>query len=67
VLVFPKSKKEVGWKLRVRATEESWRVMKVVGKSKGKGKQADGWALEEVSDWIISVLVSTNRHLRSED
>lgn len=42
-------------------------MMKVVGKSKGKGKQADGWALEEVSDWIISVLVSTNRHLRSED
>jgi pre-rRNA-processing protein IPI1 len=58
VLVFPKSKKEVGWKLRIRAIEESWREMRLITKNKGKGKQADGWALEEVSEWIISVLVS---------
>lgn len=77
VLVFPKGKKEVGWKLRIRATEESWKEMRMVGKSKGKGK-ADGWALEEVSEWIVSVLVShlyefavvqdgklTSRHLRT--
>jgi pre-rRNA-processing protein IPI1 len=56
ILVFPKGKKEVGWKLRIRATEESWKTMRSIGK--GKGKQADGWALEEVSEWIISVLVS---------
>jgi len=56
VLAFPKGKKEVGWKLRIRASEESWKEMRMIGKSKGKGK-ADGWALEEVSEWIISVLV----------
>jgi pre-rRNA-processing protein IPI1 len=56
-LVFPKGKKEVGWKVRIRATEESWKEMKAIGKGKGKGRSADGWALEEVSEWIISVLV----------
>jgi len=54
-LVFPKGNKEIGWKLRIRATEESWKAMRSVGK--GKGRSADGWALEEVSEWIISVLV----------
>lgn len=56
-LEFPRGKKEVGWKARVRATEESWRAMRAVVKGKGKGRSADGWALEEVAEWIITVLV----------
>lgn len=58
-LEYPRGKKEVGWKARVRATEESWKAMRadVRGKGKGKGRSADGWALEEVAEWIITVLV----------
>lgn len=56
-LEFPRGKKEVGWKARVRATEESWKAMRAITKGKGKGRSADGWALEEVAEWIITVLV----------
>lgn len=56
-LVYPEGKKEAGWKGRVRATEESWKAMRAVTKGKSSSRGADGWALEEVSEWITTVLV----------
>ncbi|WVQ80727.1 hypothetical protein IAT38_002832 [Cryptococcus sp. DSM 104549] len=62
-LEFPQSlergKKEVGWRERVKATEEAWRKMREmerVSKGKGKAGAADHWAMEEVAEWVDDVL-----------
>ncbi|OWT40035.1 pre-rRNA-processing protein IPI1 [Cryptococcus neoformans Bt1] len=46
--------KEVGWRERVKATEEAWKTMR---EAKGKGKIGQNqWAMEEVADWVVEVL-----------
>ena len=66
VLVFPRGvRREVGWRGRVRAVEEAWTIMrtqrrKVTGKGKVGG--ADAWALEEVAEWVVEILVSLYLH-----
>ena len=45
----------------VRAVEEAWTEMRAQAKrvdGKGQVGRADEWALEEVSDWVVEILVS---------
>jgi pre-rRNA-processing protein IPI1 len=61
-LVFPRGlPRELGVRGRVRAVEQAWGLIRDQAmKAKGKGKAggADVWALEEVAQWVVDVLVS---------
>ena len=61
-LELPKNgRKEVGWRERVKIIEETWKGMREV-QNNGKGrKKMDEWAMDEVSDWIIDLLVRLSR------
>ncbi|ODN77559.1 hypothetical protein L202_04729 [Cryptococcus amylolentus CBS 6039] len=50
--------KELGWRERVKATEEAWKKMQTAEKgAKGKGKAGQSqWAMEEVAEWVVDVL-----------
>lgn len=49
--------KEVGWRERVKATEEAWKTMREAERAKGQGKTGQNqWAMEEVADWVVEVL-----------
>lgn len=56
-------KRDIGWKERVRAIETAWKSMREQSRneSKGKGKKIEGWALDEVAEWIVNILVSILR------
>lgn len=54
------SRKELGWRERVKAVEEAWKEMREVNQRKSKGKKnGDGWAMDEVAEWVIEALVSS--------
>ena len=54
-------RKEIGWRERVKAVEDAWKGMREVsGKGKGK-KGSDGWAMDEVAEWVLEALVSRRR------
>ncbi|WVQ72841.1 hypothetical protein IAR50_002402 [Cryptococcus sp. DSM 104548] len=61
-LVYPKQvdrrAKELGWRERVKATEQVWAQMRTAEKgAKGKGKAGQSrWAMEEVAEWVVDVL-----------
>jgi len=47
---------------RIKAVEQAWTGMREQArKAQGKGKAggADGWALEEVADWVIETMVTS--------
>jgi len=53
------SRKELGWRERVKSVEEAWKEMREVNQRKSKGKKnGDGWAMDEVAEWVIEALVS---------
>ena len=58
---FPRvGRQELGWKLRIEAVQTAWGDMREERnrvQAKGKAGGADNWALEEVADWIKSLLV----------
>ncbi|ORY31386.1 hypothetical protein BCR39DRAFT_526388 [Naematelia encephala] len=59
ILVFPKAvRRDTGWRIRVRAVEDAWKVMREsVKRDKGKGRGSDsGWALGDVAGWIEDLL-----------
>lgn len=66
-------KRERGWKERVKAVEGAWKAMRghARGGDQGKGKKVDGWAVEEVAEWMVGILVGhtitiTRTHYYSE-
>lgn len=60
-LLLPKNnRKEWGWRERIKAVEEAWKGMRQVAET-AKGKKsggAEGWAIDEVAEWVIDTLVS---------
>jgi len=53
------SRKELGWREKVRAVENAWKEMREVNQRKSKGKKnGDGWAMDEVAEWVIEALAS---------
>ena len=61
-LSYPReTRRELGWERRLRAVEKAWTIMRQQrdgAKGKGKAGGADDWALEEVAEWVIQLLVS---------
>lgn len=52
------SRREIGWRERIKAIEECWTVMRD-SDSREKGKRKiDKWAMDEVADWIVDLLVN---------
>jgi hypothetical protein len=53
--------KETTGRKKIRAIEAAWEKMRAEGekrRSKGKGKAAENWAMDEVAAWIADILVS---------
>jgi len=63
LLSFPRGiRRDLGWRGRIKAVEQAWTGMREQArKAQGKGKAggADGWALEEVADWVIETMVTS--------
>jgi hypothetical protein len=53
------SRKELGWREKVKAVENAWKDMREVNQRKIKGKKnGDGWAMDEVAEWVNEALAS---------
>lgn len=59
-------RKEIGWRERVKAVEDAWKGMREVsGKGKGR-KGSDGWAMDEVAEWVLEALVRSSHSPKRE-